>query len=197
MLLVSDCLVDLPLDMLSRLKGIETCVPWQAESGSLSLWICFPVWRELKQFIRVCPCWHAFVSLDMLSRLKGIETNSWIRFGIACLGSLDMLSRLKGIETLFSLFDKTANVSALDMLSRLKGIETCYCGLRLDQSRLWICFPVWRELKQQHYHHNKSQYILWICFPVWRELKPCPTERHRATQSLWICFPVWRELKRL
>ena len=112
-------------------------------------------------------------SLDMLSRLKGIETWMYSIMSSLIFSTLDMLSRLKGIETyaewsvwmLLShffgyafpfegnwnrlLFHPAANVSAaLDMLSRLKGIETLQ-PLQLLQVwwELWICFPVWRELK--------------------------------------------------
>ena len=61
------------LDMVSRLKGIET-------SPVLRL----PV--------------AAMTTLDMLSRLKGIETQSLHQCEIV-YPPLDMLSRLKGIET--------------------------------------------------------------------------------------------------
>ena len=38
----------IPLDILSRLKGIETKVAWLFTRLLLYLWIYFPVWRELK-----------------------------------------------------------------------------------------------------------------------------------------------------
>ena len=113
-------------------------------------------------------------------------------------------------------------ISALDMLSRLKGIET---SLQLPSPTtlctLWICFPVWRELK--HYsmipevvlnvfgyafpfegNWNTTLvvvavifFFLWIWFPVWRELKHFdPVALAVNPVALWICFPVWRELKR-
>ena len=39
--------------------------------------------------------------------------------------------------------------------------------------------------------------LLWICFPVWRELKQVYSLASTTPDypSLWICFPVWRELK--
>ena len=84
-----------------------------------------------------------------------------------------MPSRLKGIETLYPIstcwfsltfgyafpFEGNWNTStmycppfpssfSLDMPSRLKGIETrCRRCYRADNVWLWICFPVWRELK--------------------------------------------------
>ena len=139
--------------MLSRLKGIETTNPHQPVGSffnfgygfpfegnwnsvrwryiircNLFLWICFPVWRELKPEICAIvdnevilwiwfPVWRElkhFVhppvgrelreALDMLSRLKGIET--WVHGPVSSLSamSLDMVSRLKGIETLLRLF---------------------------------------------------------------------------------------------
>ena len=70
------------LDMLSRLKGIET----SKRSNIL---------RQLS-------------TLDMVSRLKGIETTHCIRFTQDMTLTLDMVSRLKGIETLFlSLLPRT------------------------------------------------------------------------------------------
>ena len=62
------------LDMLSRLKGIETT-------------------SQNLEFAAIRP------SLDMLSRLKGIETPT-IQQKSTLSVALDMLSRLKGIETL-------------------------------------------------------------------------------------------------
>ena len=109
------------------------------------------------------------------------------------------------------------------MLSRLKGIETNNNSpFRLRGRRLWICFPVWRELKRDSYPIWQIPSRLWICFPVWRELKQVagrlswsavtrcfgyafPFEgnwnsdhgfRIPHAGCLWICFPVWRELKR-
>ena len=63
----------LSLDMLSRLKGIETDT------------------KPVEHSIRT--------RLDMLSRLKGIETEDGSLFEELGRSSLDMLSRLKGIET--------------------------------------------------------------------------------------------------
>ena len=184
--------------MVSRLKGIETwrcgffgTVPCQ------KLWIWFPVWRELKQKSTLQPARSPLLPLDMVSRLKGIETPSpttscmWhlSSFGygfpfegnwnlasldasLASLDALDMVSRLKGIETRFKTLLK-GGIVTLDMLSRLKGIETQLL-FRLPGwiHPLWICFPVWRELKQKTPPlPTKINFWLWICFPVWRELK--------------------------
>ena len=65
----------LSLDMVSRLKGIETYV--------------VPVGTFVS----------AKVTLDMVSRLKGIETRRVFACRQVCVHPLDMLSRLKGIET--------------------------------------------------------------------------------------------------
>ena len=67
----------MPLDTLSRLKGIET---------NNSFWI---------EYLRIFP-----VTLDTLSRLKGIETLPEQTHGSVQAMPLDTLSRLKGIETL-------------------------------------------------------------------------------------------------
>ena len=266
------------LDMLSRLKGIETrftissanliltilwiCFPvWRelkTPSGVLlisppirKLWICFPVWRELKHFIIkplvylcnghfflwICfPVWRELkphqddpeffsgIPLDMLSRLKGNWNLDQVVNNLL-LTSLDMLSRLKGIETetqhswpsgqqsFFGYafpFEGNWNFSVL-FNNRLNGVTS-----------LWICFPVWRELKQffkkrKNAAQNTLDMLsrlkgietyaplpqgllnstLWICFPVWRELWNVLFESFKiANRVLWICFPVWRELKR-
>ena len=60
------------LNTLSRLKGIETLTARIGISGSRSLWIHFPVWRELKLGFPVLP--DSLSPLNTLSRLKGIET---------------------------------------------------------------------------------------------------------------------------
>ena len=103
----SRSVVELSLDMLSRLKGIETVVSVEKNSIKRGLF---------------CP-------LDMLSRLKGIETgitSCYLRLSRVRY-TLDMLSRLKGIETHVILLESPTilrDESSLDMLSRLKGIET-------------------------------------------------------------------------
>ena len=66
----------LTLDMLSRLKGIET-------------------------YILLMNSMIMRYALDMLSRLKGIETHIMRQLVIRVHPALDMLSRLKGIETMY------------------------------------------------------------------------------------------------
>ena len=85
-----------------------------------------------------------------------------------------MPSRLKVIET-----------------RRRKSFTTCAHAL------LWICLPVWRELKLFQKPCFLQGYSLWICLPVWRELKLDGVYVYVKAFSLWICLPVWRELKHL
>ena len=138
------------LDMPSRLKGIETQYNRHAVPRLYFLWICLPVWRELKpkyspfnRIVSLSTFGYAFpfegnwnyssftvlrissTPLDMPSRLKGIET--CMEFGcnrIRFYTTLDMPSRLKGIETSAASCECSLTYRALDMPSRLKGIET-------------------------------------------------------------------------
>ena len=111
----------------------------------------------------------------MLSRLKGIETRViWSPHGVPSPNALDMLSRLKGIET--------------------GPIFTLYLHLWIE---LWICFPVWRELKHNDLSRAKdvAEDSFGYAFPFegnWNSFSN--SSRERAIK-LWICFPVWRELK--
>ena len=133
------------LDMLSRLKGIETkAVQWRVCHSHFGY--AFPFegnWNVFWPGVVVPP----LLSLDMLSRLKGIETFIALSYGDSSSSSLDMLSRLKGIETMMAIAANVVLKSPLDMLSRLKGIETPITPLKSTPFLLWICFPVWRELK--------------------------------------------------
>ena len=113
-----------------------------------SLWIDFPVWRELKLSGHQILFWQ---SIHVL----------WIDFPV--WRELKH-SRNTGTHPI---------VFSLDRLSRLKGIETLNRARRVlyrDPS-LWIDFPVWRELKRHSRHESTSPLGLWIDFPVWRELK--------------------------
>ena len=92
-----------------------------ADNVRFTLWIGFPVWRELKRLGQVCPP--------------------------LIIGTLDRLSRLKGIETF-------ADITPVPL-------SDC----------LWIGFPVWRELKPAEILLLSIILNLWIGFPVWRELK--------------------------
>ena len=167
------------LDILSRLKGIETCylsfrLPFLIH---LHFGYTFPFegnWN--KHFMLGLKVFHC--SLDILSRLKGIETVKVIRVPTsrvmprASLETLDILSRLKGIETEYGCSNGVFRPVSLDILSRLKGIETLVTGRVYRTFReLWIYFPVWRELKHVAFNHILGNAILWIYFPVWRELK--------------------------
>ena len=144
----------------------------------------------------------------MPSRLKGIETLVDCAVFVDCAVALDMPSRLKGIETSALALLDISRIFPLDMPSRLKGIET-RCNILWSRSVhdltfgyafpfegnwnsipvllccstrtniLWICLPVWRELK--HYDGVATigfRLLLWICLPVWRELKPRKKREH-------------------
>ena len=116
----------LALDMLSRLKGMETCYYDSLHNSHLILWICFPVWREWKQSSVAGAgggAVHVFGYAFPFEGNGNTNTNIWI---IGVCHTLDMLSRLKGIETY------------LEMLAGDVFINF-----------LWICFPVWREWKRE------------------------------------------------
>ena len=134
--------------MLSRLKGMET-LTWRdriALHCLKTLWICFPVWREWKQFIAlVNGVFAKFFGYAFPFEGNG-NTSVWC-FRTTDV-SLDMLSRLKGIETFRAASLRATILFTLDMLSRLKGIETFSASsVRGFWLSLWICFPVWRKWK--------------------------------------------------
>ena len=241
----------LSLDMLSRLKGIETIALCMWHWSSLAdfgyafpfegnwntplirfqywqrsnLWICFPVWRELKRLPDPRHGWQLFLPLDMLSRLKGIETVP-VQTIAPLLFPLDMLSRLKGIETNSAtasrgLVDKSfgyafpfeGNWNEIQMILLTK-VNTLHFGYAFPfegnwnfrhwiQPRIHYClfgyaFPFegnWNICALKSLSDRRERH-LWICFPVWRELKlEFPRVLQNLHLHLWICFPVWRELK--
>ena len=191
----------------------------------MSLWICFPVWRELKQ--------SDFLDQSVLSK------KLWICFPVwrELKQEANAFSRNASIADFGSAFPFEGNWNCIDLWDLYRLLEVS----------LWICFPVWRELKRCSFVEIKCCFglaldllsrlkgietrtrehlyslgvYLWICFPVWRELKltayhpivrpaPIPLDllsRLKGIETywilcvnlgvsvLWICFPVWRELK--
>ena len=137
------------------------------------LWIHFPVWRELKRGS---------------GATESGPTCLWIHFPV--------WRELKLYVTITSTVP-FRRLFTLNPLSRLKGIETLPDLLLYDwQLRLWIHFPVWRELKHKgRLRLLKHRRKLWIHFPVWRELKLVCQFEVNFVYLLWIHFPVWRELK--
>ena len=112
------------LDMLSRLKGIETS---------------FGVGYSI-------PC----IPLDMLSRLKGIETGMPLLWLTQSISSLDMLSRLKGIETIAFRFRTLIRRLFFGYAFPFEGNwNSILWDIITATAWLWICFPVWRELKHR------------------------------------------------
>ena len=210
--------------MLSRLKGIETLLLAEANREGVAfgyafpfegnwnlvglffrfryqtipptVWICFPVWRELK--LRPPTAEHVDnPSLDMLSRLKGIETKN--PFSIPPKVFLSKFGYAFPFEGNWNIFVQTISFSCpfcLDMLSRLKGIETFWIfGVRYI-NRVWICFPVWRELKPMRLTTWND--LLKKGLDMLSRLKGIETwsaDSWAIQRSVWICFPVWRELK--
>ena len=85
-----------------------------------------------------------------------------------------MPSRLEGIETKDGPAGMRA-VSGLHVPSRLEGIETvhCFAGTDWHHILVYMCLPVWRELKQDCIREDFRVEILevYMCLPVWRELK--------------------------
>ena len=114
----------LPLDTLSRLKGIET---WRlAPDGSLTswilLWIHFPVWRELKHF----GIWWGFCLRFIFGYTFPFEGNWNASRGLShqpkhCFGYTFPFEGNWNFTPYKYLF---IDHYSLDTLSRLKGIET-------------------------------------------------------------------------
>ena len=106
-----------------------------------------------------------------------------------------MPSRLKGIET-FRLKPSTSFRFPLDMPSRLKGIETFWDRFFIlfkYPSYFGYAFPF--EGNWNPYSHKTVRAVtklLWICLPVWRELKPPPwwtRQSHRPLAVFGYAFP--------
>ena len=159
--------------MLSRLKGIENPDLLPSLSPYHQLWICFPVWRELKRS----------ASMDAITPFV--------------LPTLDMLSRLKGIET-FLCNPCVMFVFSFGYAFPFEGNwNSSLCPLPISISPLWICFPVWRELKHTTPPFECNVIIFGYAFPFegnWNSSYPGSGVRSLLLW-LWICFPVWRELK--
>ena len=190
------------------------------------LWIHFPVWRELKLMTIKANCSFFKDSLNTLSRLKGIETlcQRPLRYWIdsseytfpfegnwnLCLSYLLKSFRLR-LWIHFPVWRELKQIKVtgflqfygnpLNTLSRLKGIET---KRKINTSenllpRLWIHFPVWRELKpfkdhfKDHCLGQNSEYT----FPFEGNWNSCLNWmiKTKTMRKLWIHFPVWRELK--
>ena len=134
--------------MLSRLKGIETIGATTAEPSSICLWIWFPVWRELKPLLGA-DIDHIVILWIWFPVWRELKLMRW-RHLFACpiAFTLDMVSRLKGIETVscdtdgFFVSDNFGYGFPFEgnWNSRIMVMVTLV-------KRLWICFPVWRELK--------------------------------------------------
>ena len=161
------------------------------------LWICFPVWRELKLML--------IASGDVSFLLL------WICFPVWRELKLHTQKTAKRIKLLWICFPVWRE------LKRTKSIR------REQQCDLWICFPVWRELKLEpliippqraiftldmlsrlkgietfiYHRRNECRLIFGYAFPFegnWNCPTPAPRYPH-SESALWICFPVWRELK--
>ena len=138
-------------------------------------------------------------SLDMVSRLKGIETFSsstmciylWLAFGYGFPFEGNWNNLLKILTNYTSIlwicFPVWRELKR-DELIRWEVPSRCQVfGYAFPFEGNWNSHPPTLLYKW---------YSLWICFPVWRELKPSATlGETRSSLTLWICFPVWRELK--
>ena len=165
----------LTLNTLSRLKGIETFSPMSSRSAQCAseytfpfegnwndrvwvrapalpaartLWIHFPVWRELKQMLLLLKA-RRFLYSEYTFPFEGNWNcffqgfwwfcfSLWIHFPV--WRELKLFDCVRGYDSL--------GVITLNTLSRLKGIETILCiAYGISNMFLWIHFPVWRELK--------------------------------------------------
>ena len=129
--------------------------------------MCLPVWREWKR-IGVSPI-LAKVSVSKCAfpfEGNGNPIAMSISGDHTCL---NVPSRLKGMETIIIKNFQWRTLFSLNVLSRLKG------GVHLSS----IALAMW----------------VWMCFPVWRELKHYETRSRHDSNGLWIGFPVWREWK--
>ena len=144
---------------------------------AILLWIHFPVWRELKLNVNTVAPFHNCASL-------------WIHFPVwrelKHLNSQGFGSRQAASEYTFP-FEGNWNITGSACSSRVKiGSEYTFpfegnwnlSFLRFFRAseKLWIHFPVWRELKlyRTSIIFTTKLNCLWIHFPVWRELKLCP-----------------------
>ena len=160
------------LNAVSRLKGIETfqsifqflskvkfecsfpfegnwnCVPVVCrEYPLLSVWMQFPVWRELKLPLS----WDAYFASTVWMQFP-----VWRELKLAIPLTIMFLNAFK-FECSFPFegnwnfgFFSTITLPprSLNAVSRLKGIETtCYFLSTAYCNAVWMQFPVWRELK--------------------------------------------------
>ena len=188
------------LDMLSRLKGIETLTfGIESDSQKTMLCICFPVWRELKLLfpksflVRFGLLWICFPVWREL-KLK-VFSKSWLSISLCIC------------------FPVWRELKLAVVIGGIVGVVG-----------LWICFPVWRELKRlprgtlqsaipsENFGYafpfegnwnlsntRKPKALLIVhfgyAFPFEGNWNATALESFENWVILWICFPVWRELK--
>ena len=138
-----------------------------------SVWICFPVWRELKRprIFRSTPGrWQVWICFPVWRELKQSDPTPRWHFKIVWI--------------------------CFPVWRELKQKRDMFVPPK-DQPLFGYAFPFegnWNRYRVVFAY--TLSYNVWICFPVWRELKPFTSSNCFEVNSVvWICFPVWRELK--
>ena len=169
-----------PLDMVSRLKGIETYDPQFRGKPLIDFVYAFPFEGNWNcKLINMAPYPNpTFVygfpfegNWNWITLLGTSEKNET---------TLDMLSRLKGIETIWWIDESSTSPSPFGYGFPFEG--------NWNEKNPSVCphsyllyfgygFPFegnWNSLGANHFMHHTA--ILCICFPVWRELKLKPNK---------------------
>ena len=121
------------LDMLSRLKGMETVASVAVTDNIFDFGYAFP----FEGNGNLCQCGDRLKSqtLDMLSRLKGMETQFHKLSGAGSSSEPHYFGYAFPVEGNGNTISKVAIVPPSYVV-------------------LWICFPVWREWKRRIDHHR-------------------------------------------
>ena len=149
---------------------------------ALALWLRFPVWRELK-LSRLADDVIGF-SFDYAFPFEGNWNYALMNLSRVRKSPLITLSRLKGIETQNRHDGEWFQKIPLITLSRLKGIEThsqraCHPS---RSSCFDYAFPFEGNWNSIPISSVKPALKLWLRFPVWRELKLY--SRHHRTPAI-------------
>ena len=161
----------------------------------INLWICFPVWRELKPLGLPLPRQVRHQYFGYAFPFEGNWNSIVPFFNLGFHFALDMLSRLKGIETLLigrkGMKEQDSHFGyAFPFEGNWNHANGAVCIF--SSSMLWICFPVWRELK--HYILDTALAGLSKALDMLSRLKGIETKSSRidssdATLDFGYAFP--------